>query len=265
MRNNLRLKLSNVGANKEEDIYKIAGKLLELDDKKIDEILTLIISFKNFFIKAEKLDISILIQQRFHVFLIYILKQQINEKISENALSCLIYWYEKYQETCSFIFSNEIANLLTLFIVDSEASVRLRILSINLLQRICYSSYPIVKFLLDNSIITKYMEIYKSESNVALKNEILKNLYFILHSEPHPDFQEISQVSDLFIGMLKNIDDPSLHYLLTVSSAFIECGSPCAFVFTEIVSIDLIFQQFSNLSIDSQFSILYIFMHIQLK
>lgn len=209
------------------------------------------------FILCSSLSPESLCKIEFEQYLIEILQNPPNQEIKQFVLTIIISWLDRWPGESSFIVSVTAADYITNLIFSETNDERSQVLTLNLLSRIIIIS-PDVKVFLTNecSIVKHLVDAFFAWENEKIRDLILLCLWSILHTTPHPSFQQVSDVTKLFSNMFTEEDSSNFEKRLYLASVFAECDSTCSFVMCDIFPVVDALSRFTEMTYESKVSLL---------
>lgn len=230
-----------------------------------DNIEEAIINFESAFIIVKDINIEELMKTNIQFFLMNCCINQVSPLITMRALSCLCHWVENFSDySLCFQDPRFIYSLMNIAINNDDIgnNTKSKYLAFFFLKRFCLISKDVFCIIFENNVFEDIISICLNCSEVSIVKEALGLIFFILRSEPHPKFDQVSSALDLFRDKFLNENSTLNDQLLVVAAAFIECGKPCALMLTSMVPISDLSAAFRNAEKDIRQSILYLFMTI---
>lgn len=239
-----------------EQIISLIKEITQTD-KKADSIPPQIIQLSQLMLSNSSISVAEIEDFSLSSYLIDIMTTRPQEEMRVAILRIFILWIHQWATNANFLTNQDFCNYLAEFIFSENASAQCVYLSLNLLNRILISQ-PILKIQLieQMDIVKNLIDCFSVCTDQKLRDEILLCIWSLLHTNPHPDYEHISSVTDLFIDLFTNPNLPNFEKRVYIASVFVECSANCAFVLCELFSPAEIFPVFDQYSDEVKISIL---------
>lgn len=192
----------------------------------------------------------------FDEYLLNLLQNHNDPFIVQRCLSCILTWIINCVERNLLFFSPDFALLISSIALSPELQdQRSILLSFAILKTICLFNPQCIPALIESDFIKKIVNFYSDCPEEKIQAEILCTLYSIIKSKQVP-FEIISDLTVIFANLLSEQENPNLDIMLTLTSAFAECGEECCFLLLECFPFKQLFLSFDNFSNDEQASFL---------